>query len=102
MGAQIIPNFLLVFLGTQLWKAHGLTEANYREVFEPINNRDVWSAIPVLLRPKSTGEIKLRSRNPFDYPLIYPNYFSHPQDMKTLIEGVKIALAMSQTKSFQR
>ncbi|XP_073985159.1 glucose dehydrogenase [FAD, quinone]-like [Rhodnius prolixus] len=88
--------------GAQLWKAHGITEQFYKEVFEPINNKDVWSAIPVLLRPKSKGFLKLRSKNPFDYPLIYPNYFFDPFDMKTLVEGVKIVLAMSKTKAFQK
>ncbi|XP_068086573.1 glucose dehydrogenase [FAD, quinone] [Anabrus simplex] len=88
--------------GRQIRKAHGITEAFYNAVFKPINNQDVWSAIPVLLRPKSRGVIKLRSKNPFDYPLIYPNYFHDPFDMATLIEGVKIAFAMSRTKAFQR
>jgi glucose dehydrogenase (acceptor) len=63
---------------------------------------DTWSVIPVLLRPKSRGMIKLRSKNPFDYPLIYPNYFFDPYDMAVLVEGVKIGLAMSRTRSFQR
>ncbi|XP_063219270.1 glucose dehydrogenase [FAD, quinone] [Bacillus rossius redtenbacheri] len=88
--------------GRQIRKAHGITEDFYRKVYEPINDRDVWSVFPVLLRPKSKGVIKLRSKNPFDYPLIYPNYFFHPADMATLVEGVKAALAMSRTKAFQR
>lgn len=33
--------------GVQLWKAHGLKEEFYKTVYEPINNKDVWSAIPV-------------------------------------------------------
>jgi glucose dehydrogenase (acceptor) len=33
--------------GVQLWKAHGLKEDFYKSVYEPINNKDVWSAIPV-------------------------------------------------------
>ncbi|XP_069699000.1 glucose dehydrogenase [FAD, quinone]-like [Periplaneta americana] len=88
--------------GRQIRKAHGITEAFYKKVFNPINNMDTWSVIPVLLRPKSRGVIKLRSKNPFDYPLIYPNYFLDPQDMNVLVEGVKIAIAMSRTRSFQR
>lgn len=88
--------------GTQMWKAHGLAEEFYREVFQPINNRDAWSIIPMLLRPKSRGRIKLKSKNPFDYPLIYPNYFFDPLDMKTLVEGVKIILALSRTRAMQR
>lgn len=56
----------------------------------------------MLLRPKSKGSIKLRSANPFEYPKIYPNYFDDDQDLKTLIEGTKIAIALSRTKPFQR
>ncbi|KAJ8885278.1 hypothetical protein PR048_011475 [Dryococelus australis] len=88
--------------GRQIRKAHGIREDFYRSVYEPINSQDVWSVFPVLLRPKSKGVIKLRSKNPFDYPLIYPNYFIHPSDMATLVEGVKMALAMSRTAAFQR
>lgn len=88
--------------GNQLKKAHGLKEAFYRAVFEPINNMDAYSIFPMLLRPKSIGSIKLRSSNPFDYPYIYPNYFADDRDIKTLIEGTKIAIALSRTKSLQR
>lgn len=77
--------------GNQLRKAHGLTQQFYDAVFSPYNNRDTWSILPMLLRPKSVGSIRLRSRNPFDYPYIYPNYFENDMDMKTLVEGVKIA-----------
>jgi choline dehydrogenase len=42
------------------------------------------------LRPESTGEIKLRSRNPHDHPLIYPNYLATRKDCDTLVEGIKI------------
>lgn len=88
--------------GSQLRKIHGITDLFYKKVFGPIDNKDVWSIIPMLLRPRSTGEIKLRSASPFDYPYIYPNYFKDDFDMKTLIEGVKIAIALSRTQSMQR
>nr|CAD7438271.1 unnamed protein product [Timema bartmani] len=88
--------------GRQIRKAHGITESFYEKVYNPINNNDTWSVIPVLLRPRSRGIIKLRSKNPFDYPLIYPNYFFDPFDIATLIEGVKIGVAMSRTRAFQR
>jgi choline dehydrogenase-like flavoprotein len=88
--------------GSQLRKIHGITEKFYNKVFAPINNMDVWSIIPMLLRPRSAGQLKLRSANPFDYPYIYPNYFKDDFDMKTLIEGVKIAVAVSRTQAMQR
>ncbi|XP_026678731.1 glucose dehydrogenase [FAD, quinone] [Diaphorina citri] len=88
--------------GNQIRKAHGLREDFYDEVYGPINNKDVWSAIPMLLRPRSRGRIKLRSRNPLDYPRIQPEYFSDHHDMLTLIEGVKIILELSKTRSFRQ
>ncbi|XP_060533289.1 glucose dehydrogenase [FAD, quinone] isoform X2 [Cylas formicarius] len=87
--------------GEQLKKAHGLTDAFYNRVFKPIEKKDAWSVIPMLLRPRSKGVIKLRSKKPSDPPLIYPNYFMDDFDMKTLIEGAKIGLQMSQTPAFR-
>lgn len=88
--------------GAQIRKIHGLTKRFYDAVFGPINNKDAWSVIPMLLRPKSRGMIKLRSTDPFDHPVIYPNYFTEREDIATLIEGVKISVALSRTSTFKR
>ncbi|CAH0696827.1 unnamed protein product [Spodoptera exigua] len=88
--------------GEQISKIHGLMDTFYDAVFRPINNMDVWSIIPMLLRPRSKGFIQLRSANPYDYPYIYPNYLSDERDLKTLVEGVKIAVALSRTRAFQK
>lgn len=42
---------------------------------------------PVLLHPKSSGELRLRSNDPFDEPLIDPKYLSNEEDIETLVEG---------------
>lgn len=88
--------------GGQIRKVHGLTKQFYDAVYGPISEKDTWSVIPMLLRPKSRGFIKLRSKNPFEHPLIYPNYFKEPEDIATLVEGVKISIALSKTAAFKR
>lgn len=38
--------------------------------------------------PKSVGEIRLRSADPFDYPIIDPHYLEDPYDMGCFIRGI--------------
>ncbi|MDC0039570.1 GMC oxidoreductase, partial [Gammaproteobacteria bacterium] len=42
------------------------------------------------LRPKSKGEVKLRSRDPREQPAAFFNYLSDPHDVQELIEGMKL------------
>ena len=54
-----------------------------------------------LQRPKSVGEIKLRSADPLEYPAIDPKYFMNDEahtDLKTLIKGVKINRQIAKTE----
>lgn len=88
--------------GTQIKTAHGLTDDFYNEVYSSINHHDVFSVFPMLLRPKSSGYIRLKSKNPLDYPLLYHNYLTHPEDVAVLREGVKAAIAFGETSSMRR
>ncbi|XP_067676460.1 choline dehydrogenase, mitochondrial-like [Haliotis asinina] len=63
--------------------------------------QEAFTISPTLLRPKSFGTIRLRSTNPFEYPVIDPNYLSHPDDVKTLIRGVRVVQKLHQTKAFK-
>ncbi|KAG8236538.1 hypothetical protein J437_LFUL015812 [Ladona fulva] len=47
------------------------------------NIRKVWMT-PTVLNAKSRGEIRLKSANPLDEPLIRPNYLSNPHDMASI------------------
>ncbi|XP_044001625.1 glucose dehydrogenase [FAD, quinone]-like [Aphidius gifuensis] len=76
----------------------GLKSDIYANSYENILYQESFVAVPLLLRPKSRGFIKLRSSNINDYPVIVPNYFSHKKDLDTLIEGAKFIHKMSQTK----
>jgi len=87
--------------GRQIRKAHGISDTMW-QMYRPLAYKDTWSVIPMLLRPKSRGRVMLRSSNPYDKPLFYAGYFTHPEDIKVLVEGVKIALAMAQTRAFGR
>lgn len=88
--------------GARVKKVLGLKESVYQEVYRPIANRDTWTIMPLLLRPRSRGWVRLRSKNPFHYPLMDPNYFDDPFDVATLVEGAKIALRVADAQVFRQ
>ncbi|KAJ7453616.1 GMC oxidoreductase [Mycena galericulata] len=51
----------------------------------------------VLLRPQSLGTITLNSRNPFDPPVIDPNYLSSRNDVQILLRGMHMLNRISKT-----
>lgn len=51
----------------------------------------------VVVKPKSRGEVRLRSANPADKPLVSPNLLKHPDDMATMIAGQRFFLRAFQT-----
>lgn len=57
---------------------------------------------PVVLHPRSRGEIKLNSSNPFEYPKIFARYLTDDHDLKVLREGVRLGLRLSRTDALRR
>ena len=53
---------------------------------------------PCIMNPKARGEIKIQSSNPLDLPLINPNFLSNEEDIKTILQGVKLARRVIKTK----
>jgi choline dehydrogenase len=58
----------------------------------------VWDILPnehgfqisvAIGRPQTKGDVRLRSANPADPPLISPRYFEEPDDMRRLVRGVQ-------------
>jgi len=50
-----------------------------------------YGLIPIAVRPKSRGKVSLASPDPHAAPLIDPNYLDHPDDLRTLVDGMQIA-----------
>ncbi|XP_029680542.1 glucose dehydrogenase [FAD, quinone]-like [Formica exsecta] len=88
--------------GEQIKKITGLKDRVYNTMYKPLRNAETWSILPLLLRPKSTGWIRLKNKNPLVQPEINPNYFTHKEDMDVLVEGIRLAMQVSNTRAFQR
>lgn len=98
-------NFLMtsasMFSDQSVKTAHGLKPEFYNDMYGELLNKDAFSILPMILRPKSRGFIKLRSRNPLDYPLLFHNYLTHPEDIAVMREGVKLAIATAETQALK-
>ena len=57
--------------------------------------------LPVLLHPKSIGEITLQSADPRAPPIIDPHYLEHQHDVKVLVEVILLILKLFTTQSIK-
>lgn len=55
-----------------------------------------------LTYPKSRGYLALRSTNPFDPPIIQPNYLAIKEDLEVLVKGVKVVRRIANASVFDR
>ncbi|KAL3868340.1 hypothetical protein ACJMK2_041157 [Sinanodonta woodiana] len=93
----------------QLFFLSGVPNIDIIELREDIRN-EMRSKLPEeglswfvgLLHPKSKGTIRLRSRNPFDPPIIDPNYLAEEDDVKTFIRGFRVMEKYLATKTMQK
>ncbi|MEV3875128.1 GMC family oxidoreductase N-terminal domain-containing protein [Streptomyces sp. NPDC049906] len=57
---------------------------------------------PAVTRPVSRGRLTLRSADPWQPPAIDPDYLSQQADVDTLVEGVRLAHRLADTRSLRR
>ncbi|KAK5638560.1 hypothetical protein RI129_012855 [Pyrocoelia pectoralis] len=96
-----IPEKLLISPNSYVAETFGFPQA-ITDTLTKINEMNPITIPLVLISyPKSKGRIQLRSSDPFDAPLIFPNYLSETIDVTTIIEGIRFVQKMMKTKAFQ-
>ncbi|KAL3278285.1 hypothetical protein HHI36_013619 [Cryptolaemus montrouzieri] len=80
----------------------GIPNNVFDRVYRPVLGQPAFGIAPVLMRPKSRGRVMLRSSNPWNLPIIDPNYFENEEDLLTMVEGIKLAIKMTKSKHFQK
>ena len=91
------------------WQSRqGLTRPDLQGVFTPASYREgyvgmldkypgmtcgVWQH-----RPESMGYIHAQSTDPFEAPLVQPNYLDHENDRRVLIDGIRLARELLKTQ----
>lgn len=59
----------------------------YKEIYGSIIGKRGFTQFVFGLHPRSSGSVRLRSQNPFDLPVIDPQYLSDDSDLDVLLEG---------------
>lgn len=102
------PDLELLFSGgtlsseMTLRRSFGLTDHLYKSVYQATEGLDGVMVFPMIMRPRSKGRILLRNTNPFQHPLIYPNYYADERDLEVLVKGVRLVQKIMKTKPMKR
>ncbi|XP_035223352.1 glucose dehydrogenase [FAD, quinone]-like, partial [Stegodyphus dumicola] len=99
------PNHEVNFLeGTTLnaFLQFGLRLEVYEQVYGPYRGKPFITCVPHLLQPRSRGTVTLQSDNPYDPPMIDPNYLEDPRDVKDIVEGMKVCRRISLSAPLKR
>jgi choline dehydrogenase len=68
-----------------------------RDTLTLVENTYGLTVTTVVVKPKSRGDVRLRSANPADKPLVSPNLLKHPDDMAAMIAGQRFFVRAFQT-----
>lgn len=68
-----------------------------RDSKDSLNDDYGLTVTTVVVKPKSRGEVMLRSANPKDMPMVSPNLLKHPDDMREMIAGQRFFVKAFQT-----
>jgi choline dehydrogenase len=56
--------------------------------------------LPIMVNPASIGEVRLRSADPLDQPIVNPRFLSADADFQTLVSAVRLIRDLARTKAF--
>lgn len=88
--------------GKHLRHAIGVKDKTWTKYFAKLVDKQVISIMPILLKPKSKGNVMIKNSDPYTPPLINPNYLHNKKDVKHLIQGIKLVKKIIATKPMQK
>ena len=78
------------------------TPASYREGMQgQLELEPGMTAAPWQQRPESKGHVRIRSADPFEQPLIQPNYLTEETDRRVLVAAMRLARRLLQSKPLE-
>ena len=79
------------------------TPASYPEGNQAgLDNKPGFSIAVWQQRPESQGWVKIKNSDPFDKPIIQPNYLSAPEDQRVCVAGIRLARKLMKSNALSK
>ncbi|XP_031838204.2 glucose dehydrogenase [FAD, quinone]-like [Nomia melanderi] len=88
--------------GQNLKVGVNLRDDFYNDLTKNVQDKPAYAILPLLLRPKSRGYIRLRSNDQRVHPIIVPNYYSDPQDLDVIAQAAQIIRQFSKSPTMRK
>lgn len=69
---------------------------------QPLHGFPAFTASVCDLRPQSRGRVAIGGPGADDHPVIHPNYLSHPQDLRTAADAIRLARRIAAAPALAR
>ncbi|XP_031838202.2 glucose dehydrogenase [FAD, quinone]-like [Nomia melanderi] len=90
------------YTGRIVDEAVNLREDFRNDLIRNVEYQPAYSILPLLMRPRSRGYVRLRSKDQRVHPIIVPNYFSDPHDLDVIAQGAQIIRQLSETPTMKK
>ncbi|UXI20838.1 protoheme IX farnesyltransferase-like [Sarcoptes scabiei] len=65
---------------------------SWSRFWQPYTSRRLLAFDIQMVRPRARGSLRLKSSNPYDQPLIDPNYLGDPKDFEAMVYGIDLVV----------
>ncbi len=96
LPAQLLPESL--YDGPAKTAVRKGVELAFKSRFVRDMVQRLFAVVVILGKPHSRGHVHLRSPDPQAPAWVDPNYFSHPLDVQTMVEGVRLARKLGEAQ----
>lgn len=98
LGYMVLPVGASADAGMHFKQILNIKEETWNEYFDPLTSQQTVSILPILLHPKSRGQVTLKD----DVILIDPKYLTHDDDIDLIVTGIRILEQMIEMPSMKR
>jgi choline dehydrogenase len=102
LSFMLVPMEVNSDYGAHLRHIANIKDEIWENHFSKDTNSFPITILPILLKPKSRGFLKLQTKDYKVSPIINPNYLSDVEDVKKLISGIRIIQQIINTSEMQK